>query len=272
MKKTTIITGITVLGLALSLQTGANIQAKKTEGQLRMEQKQITISLGKTKKVAVTASGKKLLKKLTWKSGNKNIAMVTNKGVVKGKKQGKTKITVYYKNNKKIKASCTVVVKKERTQEKESPQTTATPVVKVPTTTGAIPVTGTFVNYEVGMSNSKLLTEEWIHSRKELQTKFDSKMDYLQQMDCYNDTFFQNHVLYHAVIWTPYMGMDCTVESAVIKQNESGEWICEVGIKIPPLNLPPDSSVACVMGCQGAYLEFDRTQIEGVTKIVVVQR
>ena len=51
-------------------------------------------------------------KKVSYKSANRKIATVNSKGIVKGVKPGKTKITVVSKKSKKKKASIRVVVKK----------------------------------------------------------------------------------------------------------------------------------------------------------------
>lgn len=51
--------------------------------------------------------------KATFKSSNKKIATVSSKGVVKGKKAGKVKITVTSKSNKKQKKTVTITVKNQ---------------------------------------------------------------------------------------------------------------------------------------------------------------
>ena len=76
-----------------------------------------TAYVAKGKKVKLTTTvtvkpNKKANKKVTYKSANKKIATVTSKGVIKGKKAGKTKITVTSKKNKKKKTTIKVVVKK----------------------------------------------------------------------------------------------------------------------------------------------------------------
>lgn len=66
------------------------------------------VYVAKGKSVKVTAN-----QKVTFKSKNKKIATVTGKGVIKGKKVGKTKVVVVSKKNKKKKATLTVQVMKK---------------------------------------------------------------------------------------------------------------------------------------------------------------
>ncbi len=75
-----------------------------------------TVEVAKKKSVkivpVVTATpNKNANKKVSFKSNNKKIATVNAKGVVKGKKPGKTKIVVTSKKNKKKKATISVIVK-----------------------------------------------------------------------------------------------------------------------------------------------------------------
>ena len=78
--------------------------------------KKIEVAKGKSVKVVpvvtVTPDNSKN-KKVTFKSKNKKIATVSSKGVVKGKKAGKTKIVITSKKNKKKKVTISVVVKKK---------------------------------------------------------------------------------------------------------------------------------------------------------------
>ncbi len=80
-----------------------------------------TIEVAKKKSVKIVpvvtvTPDKKANKKVSFKSKNKKIATVNSKGVVKGKKPGKTKIVVTSKKNSKKKATITVVVKKNPIQ------------------------------------------------------------------------------------------------------------------------------------------------------------
>lgn len=76
-----------------------------------------TAYVAKGKKVKITTTvkvtpNKKANKKVAYKSANKKIATVSAKGVIKGIKAGKTKITITSKKNKKKKTTMKVVVKK----------------------------------------------------------------------------------------------------------------------------------------------------------------
>lgn len=76
-----------------------------------------TAYVAKGKKVTITTTvkvtpNKKANKKVTYKTANKKIATVSSKGVIKGVKAGKTKITIISKKNKKKKTTMKVVVKK----------------------------------------------------------------------------------------------------------------------------------------------------------------
>ncbi len=90
-----------------------------------------TVEVAKKKSVkivpVVTATpNKNANKKVSFKSKNKKIATVNAKGVVKGKKPGKTKIVVTSKKNKKKKATISVVVKKNPIQKVSLNKTSVT--------------------------------------------------------------------------------------------------------------------------------------------------
>lgn len=77
--------------------------------------KNVYVAKGKKVKITTTVKvkpNKKANKKVTYKSANKKIATVSAKGVVKGVKAGKTKITITSKKNKKKKTVLKVCVKK----------------------------------------------------------------------------------------------------------------------------------------------------------------
>lgn len=94
-----ILTGITVPDNA-----GA---AKK----MSLDKKKVTIRVGKSVRLKL----KNAKKEVKWKSANKKIATVSTKGVVRGKKAGKTKITAKCKGKKFI---CKVTVKKKKAASK----------------------------------------------------------------------------------------------------------------------------------------------------------
>lgn len=69
------------------------------------------VPLGKTIKLKAKVSPAKAMKSVRWKSHNPKIASVNSKGVVRGLKAGKAKITAYAKDGSKKKASFQVKVK-----------------------------------------------------------------------------------------------------------------------------------------------------------------
>lgn len=93
---------ITVAALSMqSTQTQAAVTWK-------LNKKQATIAVGGNMKLKVTGAGKA---KISFASGKKKIASVNTKGVVKGLKKGKTKITaIVKKGNKKKKLTCSLTV------------------------------------------------------------------------------------------------------------------------------------------------------------------
>lgn len=76
--------------------------------------KNMSISVGQKKKINVKITPVKAKTKIKWKSKKPQIAGVSKKGVVKGKKTGKTVITASIKyKGRKLSAKCTVKVKKK---------------------------------------------------------------------------------------------------------------------------------------------------------------
>ena len=71
----------------------------------------LNIKPGETKTLTATIAPKNTTDTIVWKSGNTQIATVTD-GVVKGVKEGTVKITAYAKDNKAVKATCSVKVSK----------------------------------------------------------------------------------------------------------------------------------------------------------------
>ena len=93
---------LTLLGLALDF-TNADAASK-----YRLNKTTVKVTAGKTVRLKVKNSGKKRVK---WKSSNRKIATVSRKGLVKGKKAGKTVITAKI-GKKRLK--CKVTVKKAK--------------------------------------------------------------------------------------------------------------------------------------------------------------
>lgn len=139
MKRTTqkmyavLLTFVMLCG-CLIIPTPANVEAAGNT-KLKVTSAK-TVVVGKTIKIKTNVKAK-------FKSSNKKIATVSNKGVVKGKKAGKVKITVTSKSNKKQKKVIKITVKKKQnttaTTEKQTPSpnpkpTTEQPSVVKPTT------------------------------------------------------------------------------------------------------------------------------------------
>lgn len=95
----------------------AKVTVKKISvaSSLSGSKKTVVVAKGKSVKLKTTVTvkpNKKANKKVSYSSKNKSIATVDNKGVVKGKKAGTTKVTVTSSKNKKKKATITVKVVK----------------------------------------------------------------------------------------------------------------------------------------------------------------
>ena len=115
---------IGALSFAAALSTAVVFNASDAQAK-KASVKKVTASapsvknlfVAKVKKFKITTTvkvkpNKKANKKVTYKSANKKIATVSAKGVVKGVKAGKTKITITSKKNKKKKTVLKVCVKK----------------------------------------------------------------------------------------------------------------------------------------------------------------
>ncbi len=112
MKKR-ILLGISILlmaVLAVNLQYAPSQAAKKNVKSVKLNYTEYTLKKGKKLKLKATISPKKAKKsKIVWKSSKKKIATVTQKGVVKAKKNGKVTIKATVKGTKK-KAVCKITV------------------------------------------------------------------------------------------------------------------------------------------------------------------
>ena len=103
-------TATTVDGKKTASCTVTVVKGVKVTG-VKLDKKKTSVKVGNKIKLKATISPKNATnKEVTWKSSKPGIASVDNKGNVKGKSKGKTKITVTTKDGKK-KASCTVTVK-----------------------------------------------------------------------------------------------------------------------------------------------------------------
>lgn len=77
--------------------------------KVTLSKKKLEIKVGKTASLKATMTPANSTDKLTWKSSNKKVATVTDKGIVKGIKKGNAIITVTTSSKKK--ATCKVTVK-----------------------------------------------------------------------------------------------------------------------------------------------------------------
>ena len=85
---------------------------KNAVKKVTLNKKRMVVGIGSTEKLKakVTAPKKGSFKAVAWKSSNKKVATVSNKGVVKGVKEGTVKITAFAADGSKKKAVCTVTV------------------------------------------------------------------------------------------------------------------------------------------------------------------
>jgi len=120
-KITKISTSALVLALACAGALSLNVDdalAKVKVSKVSVSQpysSQAFVAKGKKIKIAAKVTvkpNKKKNKKVTYKIKNKNIASVSSKGIVKGKKAGKTKLIVISKKNKKKKKVIKIIVTK----------------------------------------------------------------------------------------------------------------------------------------------------------------
>lgn len=95
----------------------ASVMAKVPKIKLSCTKKRIQKGKKiKLKVKKVPSSVKK--RKIVWKSSKKKVASVTQRGVVKAKKKGKTTIKAYIKGNKKIYGKCVITVINKKKQSK----------------------------------------------------------------------------------------------------------------------------------------------------------
>lgn len=112
-----------IVALAVAVGSAAVMNPTAASAKVKVKKVKVTAPSGKTayvakgKKVKLAATvsvtpNKSANKKVTYKSANSKIAAVNAKGVLQGKKAGKTKITVSSKKDAKKKTTIKVVVKK----------------------------------------------------------------------------------------------------------------------------------------------------------------
>jgi len=85
---------------------------KKADTKLKIKASKKTVKAGKTLKLkAVITPSKKAGNKVYWKSSNEKVATVTQKGIVKGVKKGKVKITAVALDGSGKKVAVKITVK-----------------------------------------------------------------------------------------------------------------------------------------------------------------
>ena len=85
--------------------------ATRKPSKIVLNQKEINTSVGcKVNLKVKSVSPKKASSDVKWTSSNKNVAVVTSKGVVTAKKKGNVTITATSKTNKKVKAKCKIKI------------------------------------------------------------------------------------------------------------------------------------------------------------------
>lgn len=104
---TTMITVVMSNGKKATIKVKVQKQAVKTKGLSGLSGR-ITIKKGKTARLKPVRKPVTSLEKITYSSSNKKVATVSSKGVIKGRRKGKTVITV---KSGKVKKKVTVVVK-----------------------------------------------------------------------------------------------------------------------------------------------------------------
>ena len=105
-----VISFIAIITLIFTFTAVSSVDARKTVyvKSIKLIPKSKTIGVGEKITLKPTVSPKKHNENLKWSSSKKKVATVSNKGVVKGKKTGKTKVTVKSKNKK---GTSTITVK-----------------------------------------------------------------------------------------------------------------------------------------------------------------
>ena len=121
MKKRQLLSIMMAIVMAVSV-FGTTMPASNVEAASRVKKISKTpakVEVGKRITLKVSKKPKKAKGKLIWKSSNLKVARVSQKGVVKGIKPGKVKITVKLKSGKKmLSASRRVIVEKKKTKTK----------------------------------------------------------------------------------------------------------------------------------------------------------
>ena len=89
---------------------------KTEEQKIILSDTSLSLDKGETETLKATLTSKIKKKGVTWKSSDKKIATVSKKGKITAKAYGTVTITCTSKKDKKIKATCTVNVRKPKTE------------------------------------------------------------------------------------------------------------------------------------------------------------
>ena len=103
-----------------------------TKPTIKLSKKTLSLKVGKKKRLKAKVSGKS--SKVKWKSSNKRIAVVSNKGVVTAKKAGKVTITAIANG---VKAKCKLTVKAPKKKKTTNPGTSAGTIARTTRSSGA---------------------------------------------------------------------------------------------------------------------------------------
>ncbi len=118
-KRLLVVGMITMMVAAFSIIT-CQTESSARKAKFSLSKKKCTLRVGKTFKLKVKGIPSKKKKRVTFKTRNKKVATVSKKGVVKGKKAGKTTITAKLRGTKK-KATCKITVIKKKSKPKPKP-------------------------------------------------------------------------------------------------------------------------------------------------------
>lgn len=117
-KKIVILLALCLLCMMSVLPTAA--KSKSAPQKLFLNREKIQLYVGESKKMAVQkAKPANASIKVTWKSKNKRVANVSERGMITAKKPGRTIITAVSKKNPSVKASIKVTVKKSPTKKEK---------------------------------------------------------------------------------------------------------------------------------------------------------
>lgn len=180
---------------------------------LTINKKSATIYVGQTLKLSTTMNGKKISS--SWSSSKKSVATVSSKGVVTGKKTGKTTITAKSGGQK---VTCTVTVKK--------------PTIKLSKSTASIYVGESLQLNAVVQGKSQKVT--WKTSNKKVATVSKNGKVYGRKEGKVTITATANGVKAKCVVTVKLKHPDYSQFFMLKKQKTSygNEWVNEYGARL----------------------------------------